>query len=182
MTVIMKYIKLFKQYNIIKFGSWTYDGRKVDLRQWKDPDNINGTVFPAIDLTEYTKTPAWDILNVTATRTEFFYPCCPDTPHIDVTYAITLRRRTLFPCVAIAFLTLLVFYMPSDSGEKITLCISILVSLTLFFLLLAEIIPPTSLTTPLIGKYLMFTMALVTLSIITTVIVLNVHVSLKKKQ
>ena len=58
---------------------------------------------------------------------------------------------------------------------QVTLCISILVSLTVFFLLLAEIIPPTSLAVPLLGKYLLFTMILVTLSIIVTVCVLNVH-------
>jgi nicotinic acetylcholine receptor len=45
-----------------------------------------------------------------------------------------------------------------------------------FFLLLAEIIPPTSLAVPLLGKYLLFTMILVTVSIIVTVCVLNVHV------
>jgi nicotinic acetylcholine receptor, invertebrate len=57
----------------------------------------------------------------------------------------------------------------------VTLCISILVSLTVFFLLLAEIIPPTSLAVPLLGKYLLFTMMLVSLSVWTTVCVLNVH-------
>ena len=35
--------------------------------------------------------------------------------------------------------------------HKVTLCISILLSLTVFFLLLAEIIPPTSLAVPLLG-------------------------------
>eukprot|EP00094_Tigriopus_californicus_P003578 TCALIF_03441-PA protein Name:"Similar to nAChRbeta2 Acetylcholine receptor subunit beta-like 2 (Drosophila melanogaster)" AED:0.20 eAED:0.20 QI:178/0.77/0.7/1/0.88/0.8/10/0/416 len=100
----------------------------------------------------------------------------------DITFYMTLRRKTLFytvnliiPCVGISFLTVLVFYLPSDSGEKVTLCISILLSLTVFFLLLAEIIPPTSLAVPLLGKYLLFTMILVTLSITVTVGVLNVH-------
>jgi len=58
---------------------------------------------------------------------------------------------------------------------KVTLCISILVSLTVFFLLLAEIIPPTSLAIPLLGKYLLFTMILVSLSVWTTVCILNLH-------
>lgn len=100
----------------------------------------------------------------------------------DITFNLTMRRKTLFytvnliiPCVGISFLTVLVFYLPSDSGEKVTLCISILLSLTVFFLLLAEIIPPTSLAVPLLGKYLLFTMVLVTLSICVTVGVLNVH-------
>ena len=41
---------------------------------------------------------------------------------------MTLRRKTLFytvnliiPCVGISFLTVLVFYLPSDSGEKVRL-------------------------------------------------------------
>jgi nicotinic acetylcholine receptor len=57
----------------------------------------------------------------------------------------------------------------------VTLCSNILVSLTVFFLLLAEIIPPTSLAVPLLGKYLLFTMVLVSMSIGMTVVVLNIH-------
>ncbi|RCN50786.1 Neurotransmitter-gated ion-channel transmembrane region, partial [Ancylostoma caninum] len=109
------------------------------------------------------------------------YPCC-ESPFIDITYEIHLRRKTLFytvnlifPSVGISFLTALVFYLPSDGGEKISLCISILISLTVFFLLLVEIIPSTSLVIPLIGKYLLFTMVLVTLSVVVTVVTLNVH-------
>ncbi|KAH9638435.1 hypothetical protein HF086_016760 [Spodoptera exigua] len=97
---------------------------------------------------------------------EKFYTCC-DEPYLDITFNITMRRKTLFytvnliiPCMGISFLTVLVFYLPSDSGEKVSLSISILLSLTVFFLLLAEIIPPTSLVVPLLGKFVLFTMIL----------------------
>lgn len=72
--------------------------------------------------------------------------------------------------MGISLLTLLVFYLPSDSGEKVSLSISILISLTVFFLLLVEIIPSTSTVMPLIGKYLLFTMVMVSLSIAFTVV------------
>lgn len=70
-------------------------------------------------------------------RNEKFYTCC-DEPYLDITFNITMRRKTLFytvniiiPCMGISFLTVLTFYLPSDSGEKVnylllyTLCMSI---------------------------------------------------------
>lgn len=100
----------------------------------------------------------------------------------DIFFNITLRRKTLFytvnlivPCVGISYLSVLVFYLPADSGEKIALSISILLSQTMFFLLISEIIPSTSLALPLLGKYLLFTMLLVGLSVVITIIILNVH-------
>lgn len=81
----------------------------------------------------------------------------------------------IVPCVGISYLSVLVFYLPADSGEKIALCISILLSQTMFFLLISEIIPSTSLALPLLGKYLLFTMILVGLSVVITIMVLNVH-------
>ena len=46
---------------------------------------------------------------------------------------------------------------------QVTLSISILTSLYVFFLLVVEIIPPTSLVVPLLGKYLIFAMILVSI-------------------
>ena len=44
----------------------------------------------------------------------------------DIIFYLTLRRKSLFytvnviiPCVGITFLSVLVFYLPSDSGEKV---------------------------------------------------------------
>ncbi|CAO1423836.1 unnamed protein product [Diamesa hyperborea] len=164
----------------MKFGSWTYNGAQVDLKHLEQVPGSN-LVNIGIDLSEFYLSVEWDILEIPASRNEEYYPCCLE-PFSDITFKLTMRRKTLFytvnliiPCVGITFLTVLVFYLPSDSGEKVTLCISILVSLTVFFLLLAEIIPPTSLAIPLLGKYLLFTMILVSLSVWTTVCVLNVH-------
>lgn len=134
-----------------------------------------------IDLREYYPSVEWDILGVPAERHEKYYPCCHE-PYIDIFFNITLRRKTLFytvnliiPCVGISYLSVLAFYLPADSGEKIALCINILLSQTMFFLLISEIIPSTSLALPLLGKYLLFTMVLVALSVVVTIIILNVH-------
>lgn len=103
-------------------------------------------------------------------------------PFTEWTFGVGLKRRFLFytvnliiPLMSHAILTVLVFYLPSDSKQKIPLCISILLSLTVFFLMLAEIIPSTSLVVPLLGKYLLFTLVMVTSSVITTGITLNIH-------
>lgn len=170
----------------MKFGSWTYDGISVDLRHVSEESGIhegNITIYPkGIDLCDYNQNVEWDVINVTARRKEKFYPCCPGYPYPDITFNITMRRKTLFytinlimPIIAISTLTVLVFYLPSDSGEKITLSISILLALTVFFLLLSDINPPTSIVIPLIGKYLLFTMIVVTMSIFLTVHTLSVH-------
>ena len=85
----------------------------------------NPKVDVGIDLTEFYMSVEWDILEVPAKRNVKFYTCC-DEPYLDITFNITMRRKTLFytvnliiPCMGISFLTILVFYLPSDSGEKV---------------------------------------------------------------
>ncbi|TNN54148.1 Acetylcholine receptor subunit alpha [Liparis tanakae] len=77
-----------------------------------------------------------------------YYACCPDTPYLDITYHFLMLRLPLYfivnviiPCMLFSFLTGLVFYLPTDSGEKMTLSISVLLSLTVFLLVFIETIP-----------------------------------------
>lgn len=162
----------FDQQNCkMKFGSWTYDKAKIDLQPLET----------TVDLKDYWESGEWAIINAVGTYNTKKYDCCHEI-YPDITYFFIIRRLPLFytinliiPCLLISCLTVLVFYLPSDCGEKITLCISVLLSLTVFLLLITEIIPSTSLVIPLIGEYLLFTMIFVTLSIIITVFVLNVH-------
>ncbi|PRD31273.1 UNVERIFIED_CONTAM: nAChRbeta2 [Trichonephila clavipes] len=152
----------------------------VDLKHLQEISN--SSVVPlGVDLSEFYLSVEWDIMAAPATRNEKYYSCCME-PYPDITFNMTLRRKPLFytvnliiPCVGISGLSVVVFYLPSESGEKVSLSISILLSLTFFFLVLAEIVPSTSLAMPLLGKYLLFTMILVTLSVVFAVAVLNVH-------
>ena len=49
-------------------------------------------------------------------------------------------------------LTCLTFYLPIESGEKVSLGLAVLLSFSVFMLLIAEAMPATSEFIPLIGK------------------------------
>ncbi|KFR17608.1 hypothetical protein N306_15265, partial [Opisthocomus hoazin] len=164
----VKHFPFDQQNCTLKFRSWTYDHTEIDM--------VLKTSMASMD--DFTPSGEWDIVALPGRRT--VNPLDPS--YVDVTYDFIIKRKPLFytinliiPCVLITSLAILVFYLPSDCGEKMTLCISVLLALTVFLLLISKIVPPTSLDVPLIGKYLMFTMVLVTFSIVTSVCVLNVH-------
>ncbi|CAF0749300.1 unnamed protein product [Brachionus calyciflorus] len=156
----------------LKFGSWTYSGLQVNVM------NKSTTV----DLSNYIKSGEWDLRNVYVQRNVQYYPCCPGEPYPDIFFYIYIRRRILyylfniiFPCVWLSILSLVGFWLPPDSGEKITLGITVLLAFSVFMLLIAENIPATSEMVPLIGIYLTVIMSLTSMSIILTVIVLHLH-------
>ncbi|XP_053287958.1 neuronal acetylcholine receptor subunit alpha-7 isoform X2 [Pleuronectes platessa] len=153
----------------LKFGSWTFDGWLLDI-QMKEAD-VSG----------YQRNGEWDLVEVPGDRHEVFYDCCAE-PYPDVTFVVTLRRRTLFyalnlllPCVLLSSMTLVSFLLPANSGEKISLGITVLLSLTVFMLMVAEIMPATSDSVPLIGQYFASTMVIVGMSVVATVMVLQFH-------
>ncbi|XP_034429927.1 acetylcholine receptor subunit alpha-like [Hippoglossus hippoglossus] len=156
----------------MKLGTWTYDGNLVVV----NPDSDRP------DLSNFMESGEWVMKDFRSWKHWVYYACCPDTPYLDITYHFLMLRLPLYfivnviiPCMLFSFLTGLVFYLPTDSGEKMTLSISVLLSLTVFLLVIVELIPSTSSAVPLIGKYMLFTMVFVIASIIITVIVINTH-------
>ncbi|XP_036276505.1 acetylcholine receptor subunit delta isoform X3 [Pipistrellus kuhlii] len=66
--------------------------------------------------------------------------------------------------------------VPSSSGgEKTSMAISVLLAQSVFLLLISKRLPATSVAVPLIGKFLLFGMILVTMVVVICVIVLNIH-------
>lgn len=155
----------------MKFGSWTFNGDQVSLALYNNKNFV--------DLSDYWKSGTWDIIEVPA-YLNVYEGNDKQPTETDITFYIIIRRKTLFytvnlilPTVLISFLCVLVFYLPAEAGEKVTLGISILLSLVVFLLLVSKILPPTSLVLPLIAKYLLFTFIMNTVSILVTVIIIN---------
>ncbi|XP_051859141.1 acetylcholine receptor subunit alpha-type acr-16 isoform X6 [Drosophila sulfurigaster albostrigata] len=156
----------------MKFGSWTYDGNQLDLVLNSEDGG---------DLSDFITNGEWYLLAMPGKKNTIVYQCCPE-PYVDITFTIQIRRRTLYyffnlivPCVLISSMALLGFTLPPDSGEKLTLGVTILLSLTVFLNLVAESMPTTSDAVPLIGTYFNCIMFMVASSVVLTVVVLNYH-------
>lgn len=133
------------------------------------------------DLSDFITNGEWYLIGMPGKKNTITYQCCPE-PYVDVTFTIQIRRRTLYyffnlivPCVLISSMALLGFTLPPDSGEKLTLGVTILLSLTVFLNLVAESMPTTSDAVPLIGSYFNCIMFMVASSVVLTVLVLNFH-------
>ncbi|XP_035666373.1 neuronal acetylcholine receptor subunit beta-2-like isoform X1 [Branchiostoma floridae] len=149
----------------MKFGSWTYSPEELDIVLDYDTATTD----------DFKESGEWNILKS---------PCrkVANEKEVSVFFDFIIQRKPLFyiinliiPCILTSSLSILVFYLPSDCGEKIGLNMAVLLAMTVFLLLIADIIPSTSLDVPLIGKYLIFTMTFVTMTTVATVMILNVH-------
>ncbi|XP_031141942.1 neuronal acetylcholine receptor subunit alpha-9-I [Sander lucioperca] len=154
----------------LTFGSWTYNGNQVDISLGMDSG----------DLSDFVENVEWECHGMPAVRNVMMYGCCSD-PYTEITYTLLLKRRSSFyifnlllPCFLISFLAPLGFYLPADSGEKVSLGVTVLLALTVFQLLVAESMPPAE-SMPYIGKYYIATMTMITASTSLTIFIMNIH-------
>ncbi|CAH1802540.1 unnamed protein product [Owenia fusiformis] len=158
----------------LKFGSWTYDGFMLNM----EPSSYNSAEVSST----YILSGEWDVTSWEAKKNVKYYACCKE-PYPDVTYTIGLKRVSvyhrymfLFPVIMLCILTMFLFVLPPESGEKVNLGIGIVLAYV-FMLLMLENYLPTELTqVPMIGAYYCFNLVMVVLSIIISMFVLNMCV------
>lgn len=155
----------------LTFGSWTHNGNQMDLFNALDTadladfvPNVEWEVSGCHSLensltagSKLTLESFLKVLGMPAKKNVILYGCCSD-PYPDITFTLHLKRRASFyifnlliPCMMISFLAPLGFYLPADSGEKVSLGVTVLLALTVFQLLVAESMPPSE-SVPLIGE------------------------------
>ncbi|XP_038070482.1 neuronal acetylcholine receptor subunit alpha-10-like [Patiria miniata] len=156
----------------VQFGPWQHGADEIILEGTGSADRY------------LRSSGEWSLMNFTASNGLEGYQIYPDDPEVPftfVTYSVELRRiptyfvfYLIMPCVLIACTTLLSFFLPAESGEKVSLSITVLLSLTVFLLLVAELLPPSG-AVPIVAIYYASTMVMVSLSLAMSVVVLNLH-------
>lgn len=148
----------------VEIASWTAAGNVIDVELGK---NLT------IDISNYLENIQWKLQSVSAYKQVKYYGNV--NPYPSLVFEFVLRRRSLFyiinlifPCVILSFLSLMTFYIPPASGERITLSISLLLTMLFTLYIVTENLPPDSTTVPLLTKFIGVAMLIMTLSLFGT--------------
>ena len=149
-AVDVKYFPFDIQVCEMKFGSWEHDMSVINLvTKSKDGDNSSFL----------SNNSEFELREFTVRRHETHYPCC-EYPYVDVTYYTVVCRLPMYylfnlflPCVCLVMMAAVGFFIPVESGEKISLGVTVVLSLTVFLLLVAEKTPPQSNSIPMLSEY-----------------------------
>ncbi|XP_063786874.1 acetylcholine receptor subunit epsilon-like isoform X2 [Pseudophryne corroboree] len=180
-TIKVTYFPFDWQNCTLVFRSQTYNANEIDL-QLAYADSGEPMEWVDIDPEEFTENGEWAIKHCPAWKSFNYRYSKDDLEYQEIIFGLIIQRKPLFyivniivPCVLISSLVVLVYFLPAKAGgQKCTLSISVLLAQTVFLFLIAQKVPETSLSVPLIGKYLIFVMIVSTLIVLSCVIVLNV--------
>ncbi|KAH9513383.1 Neuronal acetylcholine receptor subunit alpha-10 [Bulinus truncatus] len=173
--VDVKYFPFDTQHCVLEFASWTYDANSVNLMtlgsESGDVSNYkNSTEWELVSFLQERKEVNFSCCPV---------PYVFIKNHIRIKRRpLFYVFNMVFPCILITMVALLGFYMPAekvtsfhfllfhsslppphawtteaDSGEKIAMGITTLLSMTVFLMIVADKMPPTSEDLPLVALF-----------------------------
>ena len=137
------------------------------------------STFDEVSLNRFEENMEWELLSATS-RVLVSNEGGISTQSFRNT--LTLKRRSAFiiihslvPVMLLSILNILVFVLPAESGEKISLSITMFLAFAIFLTMLSDSLPKNSLTLPIFSMYCMLINVLSTLYVILTVVVLNMY-------
>ena len=133
-----------------------------------------------VDVSIYQSNPLWDMVDSGVDTSEV-----GGSTQIDFTFWIKRKSsyvmlNAIIPIVCLSVINVIVFILPSESGERVGFSITVLLSIAVFMTIVADTLPKTSEPVPVISYKLIIDM--VSSSLITFIAVLNVRLYNKKDQ
>ncbi|XP_069113456.1 acetylcholine receptor subunit alpha-L1-like isoform X1 [Argopecten irradians] len=137
----------------------------------------------SVDITGYYPNGEWDLFTTSVkaySPEDGSYNSGEILPGAEA--ILELRRRpvyyiisTILPISMLSLLNVLVFMLPMNTGEKMTLAVTVLLSFTVFMSVVNDVMPKTSNSISILAVYLTILLTLSGLSVASTVMVLHFH-------
>uniref|UniRef100_A0AAY4E4T5 5-hydroxytryptamine (serotonin) receptor 3B n=1 Tax=Denticeps clupeoides TaxID=299321 RepID=A0AAY4E4T5_9TELE len=160
-----------KQNCTLTFRSWLHDVNEVDLTLWRSSEDI------ANDKRGFMNDGEWELLSVPS---RYWQLHVDNRDYAHIQFNVLIRRRPLLyvvglliPSIFLMVVDVMSFYLPFNSGTRITFKTSTLLGYTVFRVNLMNEIPATAVKTPLIGVFFAVCMALLVLSLALSILVVK---------
>ncbi|XP_053385794.1 neuronal acetylcholine receptor subunit alpha-3-like [Mercenaria mercenaria] len=152
-------------------SSWSYTVNEVAL----DFEQLHSKILTSF----YQENGEWELISKDHTSRETRRE---SESFSRLIFTLKFRRRplfhmlnTLFPVVLMGFLTVAVFKLSPESGERVGLALTILLAYAVYLSVMAESIPQTSLSASLLSSYIAAILFLQTLAVLLTVFYLDTY-------
>ena len=162
-----------EQFCKMKIGSWTFNSNDLELSSFKNKGYL--------DLAYLNNNTEWEFVNFSSELNLTKYTCCP-YKFYDITYTFHFRRKSLYyiisivvPCVLLSLLSTISFLFPVESGERISLVMSVLLGIFFFMPLVNDKTPVTSDSVPVLTRCFTAVNFIVFLSLLATAFIISMH-------
>ncbi|XP_046369805.2 acetylcholine receptor subunit beta-like [Haliotis rufescens] len=154
----------------------------ISLIQWVTViTDINITAGRVeIETSMYRPNGEWEIIG--KSKDSILHTFTDDVIQTEIVFTFVFKRKYLYyiitnilPVMLLSVLNLGVFLLPPESGEKISLCISIVLSYAVFLSVIGGSLPEVSDTVSIFSIYLLTMMFVKVVTTLLTVLVLNVY-------
>lgn len=157
----------------LAFGSYTYGDNLLKIKLFKAKKQITN---------RFVESGNWNIEEITPELSETDHGNCCPFKFNEVVYIVRMKRKPLYytfyltiPCVILTVIALSSFLIHVESGERVGFVTTVLLSFTVFLLMIPSFLPVTSDGVPVLGVLLEGTMIIITLVLFANIFVVWVY-------
>ncbi|XP_006181801.1 5-hydroxytryptamine receptor 3A isoform X1 [Camelus ferus] len=137
----------------LTFTSWLHTIQDINISLLRLPETVKS------DRSVFMNQGEWELLGVLTQFQEFSIESSHH--YAEMKFYVVIRRRPLFyavslllPSIFLMVMDIVGFYLPPDSGERVSFKITLLLGYSVFLIIVSDTLPATAIGTPLIGKTL----------------------------
>ncbi|KAM4619761.1 5-hydroxytryptamine receptor 3A [Polymixia lowei] len=156
----------------LSFQSWLHTINDINITLMRSPEELSQ------DKSLFMNQGEWELLHVLSNYNSFSLD--NDDYYAEMKFHVVIRRRPLFytvnlllPSIFLMVMDIVGFYLPPDSGERVSFKITLLLGYSVFLIIVSDTLPATAIGTPLIGVYFVVCMALLVISLTETVMIVR---------